>query len=99
MDDAREARAPPSESKPQIQRGAALAADAADLPERGRVDVGVDTRVVRQVQHVAHVHLNLQIAIPAESNLSIEIHVQVLRARSDDDVARRRAELAAGGYR
>src|SRR5688500_5327531 len=87
------------EPEPQIQRGAALTADASDLPECGRVHVGVHTRVVREVQEIGDLHLNLQIAIPAQLDLPIEIHVQVLRAGTDDDVARRRAELAGTGYR
>src|SRR5687767_6068404 len=87
------------EPEPQIQRGAALTADASDLPECGRVHVGVHTRVVRQVQQVVDVHLDLKISVPTQLDLTIEVHVQVLRAGTDDDVARRRAEVAGLGYR
>src|SRR5687768_3618756 len=87
------------EPKPQIEGGAALTGEAADLTERGRVHVGVHTRIVREVQEVVDLHLDLQSAIPTRLDLAIERHVQVLRAGTDDHVARRRTELAGLRYR
>src|SRR5262249_41249859 len=83
-----------SYTEPRRHGDSAHRARGYHLPERRRVDVGVDGGPLHGIEQVERVDLQRESPRAAEADVTLEQRVQLVRAGSDDEVARRGSELA-----